>query len=155
MTAHGNPVFDVDAFIKAQPVGRLATADANGHPHVVPICYVYDGRCLYTPLDLKPKSVPVLRLKRVRNIAENPKISVVVDHYSDDWSQLGYTLIRGSASVLEEGDERARAEAMLREKSFSTRNCWRVAAPLCASLWCKRRAGATYNREFAPARGYK
>ena len=116
MTAHGNPVSDVDAFIKAQPVGRLATADANGHPHVVPICYVYDGRCLYTPLDLKPKSVPVLRLKRVRNIAENPKVSVVVDHYSDDWSQLGYTLIRGSASVLEEGDERARAEAMLREK---------------------------------------
>ena len=97
-------------------MARLATADANGTPHVVPICYVYDGRCLYTPLDLKPKSVPVLRLKRVRNIAENPKVSVVVDHYSDDWSQLGYALIRGSASVLEEGNERARAEAMLRGK---------------------------------------
>ena len=107
---------DVDAFIRAQPVARLATADANGIPHVVPICYVYDGRCLYTPLDLKTKSVPVLRLKRVRNIAENPKIAVVVDHYSEDWGQLGYVLIRGSASVLEEGNERARAEVMLREK---------------------------------------
>ena len=116
MTAHGNPESDVDAFIKAQPVARLATADANGNPHVVPICYVYDGRCLYTPLDLKLKNVPVLRFKRVRNIAENPKVAVVVDHYSDDWSLLGSALIRGSASVLEEGNERARAEAMLREK---------------------------------------
>ena len=90
--------------------------DRNGTPHVVPICYAIDDRRLYTALDRKPKRVDVRRLRRVRNIAANPRVSVVIDRYSEDWSELGYVLLTGTASVLEGGEERGRAEAMLREK---------------------------------------
>ena len=113
---------EVAAFVAGHRVARLATADAAGVPHVVPICYAFDGRCLYSALDLKPKTVAGPRLKRVRNVLENPRVAVVIDDYSEDWSVLGYVLIHGTVSVLEaaaffeDGDERSRAEAMLRKK---------------------------------------
>jgi PPOX class probable F420-dependent enzyme len=97
-------------------VARLATADAKGIPHVVPICYAFDGRCIYSPLDLKPKRVAPQRLKRVRNIVANPSVALVIDDYSEDWSALGYVLIQGRAEILEDGNERRRAESLLREK---------------------------------------
>ena len=99
-----------------QRVAHLATADARGVPHVVPICYAFDGRNLYSPLDRKPKRVAPRRLKRVRNIAHNPHVAVVVDRYSEDWDTLAHVLIQGTAEVLEAGRERDRAEAMLRDK---------------------------------------
>ena len=109
------------AFVAGHRVARLATADAGCLPHVVPISYAFDGRHLYSALDLKPKTVAGPRLKRVRNIQENPRVAVVIDDYSEDWSALGYVLIHGTVSVLEaavfeNGDERSRAETMLREK---------------------------------------
>ena len=107
---------EAQAFLAAHRVGRLATVDAEGAPHVVPICYAYDGRHVYSALDLKPKRVPARRLKRVRNIMANPRVALVVDDYGEDWSRLGYVLVQGVAEVLEDGDERRRAEAMLREK---------------------------------------
>ena len=103
-------------FIEAHRVAHMATADAAGAPHVVPICYVFDGSRIYSALDLKPKRVEARRLKRVRNIAANPRVSLVIDDYSEDWSALAYVLIQGAAEVLEDGDERDRAEGMLREK---------------------------------------
>ena len=103
-------------FIEAHRVAHMATADAAGAPHVVPICYVFDGSRIYSALDLKPKRVEARRLKRVRNIAANPRVSLVIDDYSEDWSALAYVLIQGDAEVLEAGGERDRAEGMLREK---------------------------------------
>ena len=94
----------------------MATADGNGAPHAIPICYAFDGVSLYFALDLKPKWVEGRQLKRVRNILENPKVALVIDDYSEDWGQLAYVLIQGSAGLLEDGDEQKRAEAMLREK---------------------------------------
>ena len=67
-------------------------------------------------LDAKPKSTPLRQLRRVRNILSNPQVSLVVDHYEDDWSRLQYVLVMGKAELLEEGSEWARAIAMLREK---------------------------------------
>ena len=96
----------------------MATADAEGAPHVVPVCYAFDGSSIYSALDLKPKRVSTHRLKRVRNIAANPRVALVIDDYSEEWSALGYVLVRGSAEVMEAGAERDRAEAMLREKYF-------------------------------------
>ncbi len=104
------------AFIEAHRVGRLATADEEGRPHVVPICYAYDGRRIYTALDLKPKRVAPRRLKRVRNVMVNPTVALVIDDYSENWDELAYVLVQGVAVVLEPGDERSRAEAMLRAK---------------------------------------
>ena len=97
-------------------MARLATADAKGTPHVIPICYAFDGRHIYSALDLKPKRVAALQLKRVRNIATNPRVALVIDDYSEDWSSLAYVLVQGEAQMLESGEERARAESMLREK---------------------------------------
>lgn len=103
-------------FVGNRRVARLATADAGGAPYVVPICYAFDGKRIYTAIDLKPKRVGGRALKRVRNILENPQVAVVIDDYSEDWARLAYVMIRGSASIIEEGEERERAEALLREK---------------------------------------
>ena len=87
-----------------------------GQPHVIPVCFVFDGEAIYTVLDAKPKSTPLRQLRRVRNILANPQVSLVVDHYEEDWSRLRYVLALGVAGLLEEGEEWARAIVMLREK---------------------------------------
>jgi len=88
------------AFLQRQRVGRLATADETGQPHVIPVCYAWDGRSVYIALDAKPKRVAPQQLKRVRNLLANPQVALVVDRYSEDWTQLGYLLIRGVAALL-------------------------------------------------------
>lgn len=91
-------------FLAAQRVGRLASADAAGMPHAIPVCYACDGARLYIALDTKPKRVPPERLKRVRNILANPQVVLVIDRYSDDWSALAYLLIQGRAALLPPDD---------------------------------------------------
>jgi PPOX class probable F420-dependent enzyme len=103
------------AFIEAQRAGRLATADRDGRPHVVPVCYACDGASFYIALDAKPKRVAPERLKRVRNILDNPEAALVIDRYSDDWSALAYLLVRGAAALIPPGEqEHRRAIALLR-----------------------------------------
>ena len=105
------------AFLNAQRVGRLATADRDGHPHVVPVCYACNGVSLYIALDAKPKRVAPERLKRVRNILDNPHVALVIDRYSEDWSELAYLLVRGNASLLPPGNaEHAGAITLLRDR---------------------------------------
>ena len=104
----------VEAFLGQARVAHLATADAASQPHVVPIVFVVlDGR-LYSPLDAKPTRVPGRRLKRVRNLAANPRVAVVVDRYAEDWTRLGYVLWQGRARVLGAGAEAERARGALR-----------------------------------------
>ena len=103
-------------FVGSHRVARLATADSGGAPYAVPICYAFDGERIYTAIDLKPKTVSGRQLKRVRNIFENPKVAIVIDDYSEDWSALAYVMIRGIAEIIEDGDERDRAETLLRKK---------------------------------------
>lgn len=103
-------------FIQSQRVGRLATADCEGQPHVIPVCYACDSRSIYIALDAKPKRVAPQQLRRVRNLLENPRIALVVDRYSDDWSALAYVLIRGNAELLRGGDEQFHAVALLRDR---------------------------------------
>ena len=105
------------AFIEAQRVGRLATADADGRPHVVPVCYAYAEASFYIALDAKPKRVAPARLKRVRNLLANPQVALVIDRYAEDWSTLAYLLVHGTALLLPAGDEeQRRAVALLRER---------------------------------------
>ena len=107
---------EVAEFIATHRVARLATADAGGAPYNVPICYAFDGERIYTAIDLKPKRVGGGALKRVRNILENSQVALVIDDYSEDWSVLAYAMIRGRAEIIEDGEERQRAETLLREK---------------------------------------
>ena len=101
-------------FLNTQRVARLATADKVGAPHIVPVCYALDGATVYVALDAKPKRVAPLRLKRVRNIAENAEVSLLADRYRDDWSQLGWVRLDGRAEVLLQGPEQAEAHRLLR-----------------------------------------
>ena len=104
-------------FLADARVARLATADAGGRPHAIPVCFACDGENIYIVLDRKPKTAELTRLRRVRNILANPQASLVVDHYDEDWQTLRYILVSCQAGLLK-GDEpeAARAVALLREK---------------------------------------
>jgi len=104
------------AFLQSARVAHLATADQNGRPHVIPICYVFDGKEIYSPIDEKPKKSSPLRLKRISNIQANPHVAVVVDRYDEDWRRLAYMLIFGRAKVLLRGATHKRAVQLLRKK---------------------------------------
>ncbi len=102
-------------FVLARRLAHLATADREGRPHVVPVCFALGEGSLYIPIDEKPKRRP-LALKRLRNIAENPFAAVVVDRYEEDWTRLGWVMLRGRAEILESGAEHERAQALLRAR---------------------------------------
>ena len=105
-----------DRFLRSARTGYLATADAKGRPQVVPICFVFDGEAIYSVLDAKPKTTPLRQLRRVKNILANPQVSLVVDHYEENWDKLQYILVSGDAELLESDEKWAVAIAMLREK---------------------------------------
>lgn len=102
------------AFVVAQRVGRLATADAAGNPHVVPVCFALSDASLYITIDEKPKSGAPL--KRLRNLMQNPSAAFVADRYNEDWTQLGWVMLRGRAEILADGPEHDTAQALLRER---------------------------------------
>ena len=105
------------AFLVRQRVARLATADAAGAPHAVPVCFAFSGGEIFIALDDKPKDVPPARLKRVRNILENPSVALVADRYAEDWSLLAFVMVRGRAGLLDPGSgEHAAAIRLLRGK---------------------------------------
>jgi PPOX class probable F420-dependent enzyme len=104
------------AFVSAQRVGRLATADAQGNPHVVPVCFVVSDGALYVTIDEKPKRASTRPLKRLRNLMENPSAAFVVDRYDEDWTRLGWVMLRGPTDILSDGPEHDRAQALLRER---------------------------------------
>jgi PPOX class probable F420-dependent enzyme len=86
--------------LKQARVARLATLDDKNRPHIVPICFVYDGERFYTAIDRKPKRVTPERLARLRNIRVAPRVALLIDEYDEDWTQLWYILIRGKARLI-------------------------------------------------------
>jgi PPOX class probable F420-dependent enzyme len=111
---------DLPAFaaelLRDSRVARLGTADRAGQPLVVPVCYVFDGRTCFSPIDAKPKRVAGRALRRLRNIEENPRVSLAVDRYDEDWTRLCWVIVEGRAEILTGGPERADAVDLLREK---------------------------------------
>ena len=86
------------ARLAAAPVARLATVASDGRPRVVPFCFVIEGDVLHSAVDHKPKTTP--RLRRLDDIANQPDVTVLVDHYDDDWSRLWWVTVRGRAEVV-------------------------------------------------------
>ena len=80
-------------------VARLATVAAAGQPHLVPVTFAVDGDRIYTAVDAKPKTTANLR--RLRNIAGNPQVAVLADHYEEDWDRLWWARADGLASILD------------------------------------------------------
>ena len=92
-------------FLNATRIARLATADTGAVPHAVPVCFWFNGTRFYFAIDQKPKSRPGTELKRMRNIAANPRVALIIDHYEEDWAELAFVLVRGTAQLVEDNDE--------------------------------------------------
>jgi PPOX class probable F420-dependent enzyme len=110
-----------DRFAAAR-VARLATADATGQPHLVPVTFAVSGDVVYTAVDAKPKRTTALR--RLANVAANPRVALLVDHYDDDWSRLWWVRADGTGRILPASSaEAARAAALLSDRypAFSLR----------------------------------
>lgn len=107
---------NVAVFIRTARVAHLATADASGQPLVIPICFAFDGKEFFSPIDEKPKQASPNKLKRLRNIAENLKVSLIIDRYDENWQRLAYVLIRGTAKILLRGKRHQKGIKLLRRK---------------------------------------
>ena len=106
--------FDARDRFAAAPVAQLATADANGVPHLVPCVFAVSHDVIYTAVDAKRKSTH--RLRRMANIDANPAVSLIVDHYDDDWSALWWARADGTATIHYSGEEMAAGYFELRRK---------------------------------------
>jgi PPOX class probable F420-dependent enzyme len=115
MTTSGVVPEAARVFLSACRVGHLATADAGAAPHVVPVCFACTDTTLYITIDAKPKG-NAAGLKRLRNILANPQAAFIADRYDEDWSRLGWVMLRGAAEILEAGAEHDRAQALLRAR---------------------------------------
>src|SRR5215467_12530684 len=102
--------------LEAARVARLATLDPRRSPHLVPICFTYDGSFFYSAIDRKPKRVAPSRLARLKNIKRTPRVALLVDHYREDWKTLWYVLVRGDAMLVVDPAERRRALRRLKAK---------------------------------------
>ena len=100
--------------LAAAPVVRLATVDGGGRPHIVVTTFAVAGGHIYTAVDQKPKSTR--ELKRLQNIRSNPAVSVLADHYADDWDRLWWARADGNAVVVTQPEDMARAIRLLAER---------------------------------------
>jgi PPOX class probable F420-dependent enzyme len=100
--------------VATQRTGTLATIAADGTPHLVPFVFALKGDTLYWAVDDKPKRSK--NLQRLRNIQRDARVSVLFDHYADEWSDLWWVRVNGKARILSDGEERERAVNALRGK---------------------------------------
>jgi PPOX class probable F420-dependent enzyme len=106
--------FDPRASFAGAPIARLGTVAPDGKPHLVPVVFALHHEVVYTAVDAKPKTTQ--RLRRLANIEHNPQVSLLVDHYSDDWTQLWWVRIDGIAALHHYGDEMHTGRDLLRAK---------------------------------------
>lgn len=107
---------EIRRFLEAHRLGHLATAGANGAPHVIPVCYALDETALFFVADAKPKRGSARELLRLRNLRANPRAAVVVDDWDEDWTRLAWVLVRGAARELTDASEHAVALRLLRAR---------------------------------------
>jgi PPOX class probable F420-dependent enzyme len=112
----------VQRFLSLSRVAHLATATTGAVPHTVPLCFWFGGTNFYFVIDEKPKRQTGFKLKRMRNIAANPQVALLIDHYEEDWSQLAYVLVNGHGHVVEDQEEYLLALRHLRDKYPQYRN---------------------------------
>lgn len=98
----------------AARVARLATVDGAGQPHIVPVTFAAEGDHIYSAVDAKPKTTTLLR--RLRNIAANPRVAVLADHYDDNWDELWWVRADGHAAILDTPGEMADPLRLLAER---------------------------------------
>jgi PPOX class probable F420-dependent enzyme len=107
---------EIHTRLEVARITRLATLDAGRRPHVIPICFVWDGSVFYSAIDRKPKRVAPIRLARLKNIQKTPHVALLIDQYDEDWTRLWYVLVRGEAELVSTPAEHKRAILRLRAK---------------------------------------
>ncbi len=99
----------------AARVLRLATADRDGMPHLVPCTFVLDqAGQIVIGIDSKPKTT--VNLRRLSNISQNPRVSLLADEYDEDWAQLWWARADGTAVIEHDGAEHEAHWRELRSK---------------------------------------
>lgn len=133
-------------------MARLATVTPAGAPHVLPVVFVAEGACVYSPVDGKRKDA--VRLARVRNVASHGRASLLLDAYSDDWSQLWWVRLDGPAWVeRDDTDLLERTAAALRRKYPQYRQFATYAgAPTLLALRWERLAAWSQTGDDQPIR---
>jgi PPOX class probable F420-dependent enzyme len=112
-------------------VARLATADVEGVPHLVPIVFAVEGNVVYSAVDAKPKRTTALR--RLANVEANPRVALLVDHYDDaDWDALWWVRADGAGRVLDPSDAEARAAVRLLRARYPQHRATPPAGPVLA-----------------------
>jgi PPOX class probable F420-dependent enzyme len=106
--------FDPKVSFAQAPIARLATIAPDGMPHLVPVVFALDDDMVYTAVDAKPKTTQ--RLRRLTNIESNPRASVLVDQYVDDWTQLWWVRVDGVAAIHRDGGVMQTGYRLLRAK---------------------------------------
>ena len=106
--------FDPEARFAQSPVARLATVGVDGRPHLVPVVFAVHEQVIYTAVDAKPKTTQ--RLRRLANIERNPQVTLLVDHYDQDWTQLWWVRADGDASIHREGETMQVGRELLQAK---------------------------------------
>lgn len=102
-------------FLDQARVAHLATVDRSGAPHLVPVCFCIRHDCIYITVDEKPKRTGG-PLQRLRNIQANPAVAVSVDRWDEDWTRLGWIMLRGQAEILPDGADHDAAQHDLRQR---------------------------------------
>jgi PPOX class probable F420-dependent enzyme len=133
-------------FLDASRVGHLATADKDGVPHLVPVCYAIAEETLYITVDEKPKRRDI-PLKRLRNIIENPQAAFIVDRWDEDWSHLGWVMLRGAAEILDDGPEHDHAQTLLTARYPQYRAMDLASLPVIALRIARATAWGDLERE--------
>jgi PPOX class probable F420-dependent enzyme len=119
--------------VVSAPVARLATVRANGEPHVVPVCFAVDGDRIVSVVDHKPKASTSLR--RFDNVRAHPAVSLLVDHYDDDWAQLWWVRVDGTAVTHDAGTEHESAIDLLVAKYRQYREVQPTGSVLEITAW--------------------
>ena len=138
------PEGEARARFAAAPVVRLGTADGQGRPHVVVVTFAVDGDVVYTAVDQKPKSGRPL--KRLRNVGENPAVTMLADHYSEDWETLWWVRADGKAAILTGRREMAAPLGLLTDRYWQYRQAPPTGPVLAVTVerwtgWSGARAG--------------
>jgi PPOX class probable F420-dependent enzyme len=110
--------------VRSARIAHLATADKTGQPHVIPVCFAFNGKKFFSPIDEKPKRAAPSKLKRVRNIRENPQVSLIIDRYDENWDNLAYVLVFGKARILL-GGRRTKAACACCGRNIRNIAAWR------------------------------
>ena len=107
------------AKINEAKVARLATVDLECKPHLIPVVFVFDNDCYFIPIDEKTKRFRPEKLKRAKNIQQNPNVTLLIDEYNDDWTKLYFIMIQGKASIIGGKKLEKQNEVLLLEKAHN------------------------------------